>query len=93
MSSLPPSTASSTLPVQAPRGKILMMAGVAGAVITNIYSTQPILPLIAEDLHIGISQVDLIAGSALLGFSTGLASLLPLGDRHPAAHADLPRGR
>jgi len=58
-----------------------MMAIVAGAVITNIYSTQPILPLIAADLHVDQTQVALVAGAALLGFSTGLALLLPLGDR------------
>ncbi|MGO4465529.1 MFS transporter, partial [Pseudoduganella sp. RAF53_2] len=81
MSKLPTSTISPTAPALASRGKILMMAGVAGAVITNIYSTQPILPLIASDLRVGLTQVDLVAGAALLGFSTGLALLLPLGDR------------
>lgn len=81
MSKLPTSTTSPTAPALASRGKILMMAGVAGAVITNIYSTQPILPLIASDLRVGLTQVDLVAGAALLGFSTGLALLLPLGDR------------
>jgi len=81
VSKLPTSTISPTAPALASRGKILMMAGVAGAVITNIYSTQPILPLIASDLRVGLTQVDLVAGAALLGFSTGLALLLPLGDR------------
>lgn len=65
----------------ASRGKILMMAIIAGAVITNIYCTQPILPLIAAGMRIDITTVDLVAGAALLGFSTGLALLLPLGDR------------
>jgi predicted MFS family arabinose efflux permease len=58
-----------------------MMAIIAGAVITNIYCTQPILPLIAAGMRIDITTVDLVAGAALLGFSTGLALLLPLGDR------------
>jgi len=57
------------------------MAIIAGAVITNIYCTQPILPLIATGLRIDVTMVDLVAGAALLGFSTGLALLLPLGDR------------
>ncbi|KAB8058588.1 MFS transporter [Janthinobacterium sp. FT14W] len=65
----------------APRGKILIMAVIAGAVITNIYCTQPILPLIQADLGVGLAAVDLVAGAALLGFATGLALLLPLGDR------------
>jgi predicted MFS family arabinose efflux permease len=64
----------------ASRGKIVMMAIIAGAVITNIYCTQPILPLIAASLHLNVTTVDLVAAAALLGFSTGLALLLPLGD-------------
>lgn len=72
--SLPP-------PVIASRGKILMMAIIAGAVITNIYCTQPILPLIAAGLRVDLTAVDLVAGAALLGFATGLGLLLPLGDR------------
>ena len=65
----------------APRGKILMMAVIAGAVITNIYCTQPILPLIQSGLGVDLAAVNLVAGAALLGFATGLALLLPLGDR------------
>lgn len=68
-------------PAVASRGKILMMAIVAGAVITNLYCIQPILPLVAADLRVDLTTVDFVAGAALLGFSTGLALLLPLGDR------------
>jgi len=68
-------------PEVASRTKIIMMAIVAGAVITNLYCTQPILPLIASDLRVDVATVDLVAGSGLLGFATGLALLLPLGDR------------
>jgi predicted MFS family arabinose efflux permease len=58
-----------------------MMAIIAGAVITNLYCVQPILPLIAGGFGASLTAVDLVAGAALLGFSTGLALLLPLGDR------------
>ncbi|MFU2325523.1 MFS transporter [Pseudomonas sp. NFX98] len=81
MSGLPNISASSPAPAVASRGKIIMMAIIAGAVITNIYATQPILPLISSDLGIGLTTVDLVAGAALLGFAFGLAFLLPLGDR------------
>ncbi|WP_242169110.1 MULTISPECIES: MFS transporter [unclassified Pseudomonas] len=64
-----------------PRGKNIMMAVIAGAVVTNIYCTQPVLPLIASDLDVAVSTVNLVAGAALLGFATGLALLLPMGDR------------
>lgn len=81
MHSLPTIAVSAATPAVAPRGKIVMMAIIAGAVITNIYCTQPILPLIKADLGIDLTTVDLVAAAALLGFSTGLALLLPLGDR------------
>jgi predicted MFS family arabinose efflux permease len=58
-----------------------MMAIIAGAVITNVYCTQPILPLIKTGFGVDLTTVDLVAAAALLGFSTGLALLLPLGDR------------
>ena len=81
MQGLPITPDSSSAPALASRGKIVTMAVIAGAVITNIYCTQPILPLIANGLHVGLTTVDLVAAAALLGFSTGLALLLPLGDR------------
>ena len=69
------------VPEVASRAKILMMAIIAGAVITCLYCTQPILPLIAAGFGVGLTTVDMVAGVALLGFSGGLAFLLPLGDR------------
>jgi len=68
-------------PAVASRGKVVMMAIIAGAVITNVYCIQPILPLIKADLKVDLTTVDVVAGGALLGFSTGLALLLPAGDR------------
>lgn len=81
MNGLPSTPESLPPPATVSRGKILMMAIIAGAVITNIYCTQPILPLIASGLGVDLTAVDLVAGAALLGFSTGLGLLLPLGDR------------
>ncbi|SOE75104.1 Predicted arabinose efflux permease, MFS family [Burkholderia sp. OK233] len=81
MSGLPSPPVSSSATAVASRGKIVMMAVIAGAVITNIYCTQPILPLIKAGFGVDLTTVDLVAAVALLGFSTGLALLLPLGDR------------
>ena len=81
MSNLQITSADTHTPEAASRGKIIMMAIVAGAVITNIYCTQPILPLIASGLRVDVATVDLVASAALLGFASGLALLLPLGDR------------
>lgn len=66
----------------ASRGRIVLMAVIAGAVITNLYCIQPILPLIASDMQIGLTAADLVAGVALLGFAAGLGLLLPPGDRY-----------
>lgn len=74
-------SANAPTPALASRGKIIMMAIIAGAVITNIYCTQSILPLIASGFGVDLTAVDIVAGAALLGFATGLALLLPLGDR------------
>lgn len=81
MSALPDTSSAASAPPAASRARIVMMAIIAGAVITNIYCTQPILPLIASDMKVNLTTVDLVAGAALLGFSSGLALLLPLGDR------------
>ncbi|CAB3772473.1 putative transporter [Burkholderia puraquae] len=82
-SGMPPiAPPAATPPATASRGKIVAMAAIAGAVVTNIYCTQPILPLIAQDLHADPATAALVAGAALLGFATGLALLLPLGDRY-----------
>lgn len=74
-------SATHTPPPSASRGKIIVMGAIAGAVATNIYCTQPILPLIETGLGVDLAAVDLVAGAALLGFASGLALLLPLGDR------------
>jgi len=63
------------------RGKILAMAFVAGSVVANIYFGQPMLPLIAADLHIPAGSIGLIPGFTLAGFALGIALLVPLGDR------------
>jgi len=76
----PPAPSGATA-ATASRGKILMMAIIAGAVITNLYCIQPILPLIRTGMGLDLTTTDLVASAALLGFATGLALLLPLGDR------------
>ena len=64
------------------RAMILAMAFVAGCVVANIYFAQPMLPLIAADLHVPAASIGLIPGFSLAGFALGLALLLPLGDRY-----------
>ena len=56
------------------------MAFTAGAVVANIYFSQPMLPLIAQSLHARPSAIGLIPAFTLAGFAAGLATLVPLGD-------------
>ena len=65
---------------RATRGQILAMASTAGAVVANIYFSQPMLPLIAASLHAPPWAIGLIPACTLAGFSGGLALLVPLGD-------------
>ena len=58
------------------------MAFTAGAVVANIYFSQPMLPLIAADLHAPAGAIGLIPACNLAGFAAGLATLVPLGDRY-----------
>jgi predicted MFS family arabinose efflux permease len=67
---------------RASRGQILAMAFTAGAVVANIYFSQPMLPLIAESLRLPASAIGLIPACTLAGFAAGLAVLVPLGDRY-----------
>jgi len=67
---------------RATRGQILAMAFTAGAVVANIYFSQPMLPLIAQSLHAPASAIGLIPACNLAGFAAGLALLVPLGDRY-----------
>lgn len=66
----------------ATRGQILAMAFTAGAVVANIYFAQPMLPLIAQSLNAPASAIGLIPAFTLAGFSGGLLTLVPLGDRY-----------
>ena len=70
-----------TAPVSpARRGPFVAMAAIAGAVVANIYFSQPMLPLIAADLGAPPESIGLIPGFTLAGFAAGLATLVPLGD-------------
>src|ERR1700761_5857877 len=58
------------------------MAFIAGAVVANIYFSQPMLPLIADSLGAPPSAIGLIPGFTLAGFAAGMATLVSLGDRY-----------
>lgn len=59
---------------------VLMMAAATGFAIANIYYAQPVLPLIANDLG-STGPVTFIPTATQIGYSAGIISLVPVGDR------------
>ena len=64
-----------------PRSLVLLLAVASGAVVANLYYSQPLLAEIARGLHIGESQVGWIPALTQIGYGLGLLFLTPLGDR------------
>jgi predicted MFS family arabinose efflux permease len=67
-------------PRLAPRIVAAMAAG-AGFAAANVWYNQPMLGLIARDLHAPLGQVAMIPTATQVGFALGILLLLPLGDR------------
>ncbi len=67
-------------PGLAPR-VLAAMAVAAGFAAANVWYNQPMLGLIARDLHASPGQVAMIPTATQVGFSLGILLLLPLGDR------------
>nr|WP_315598631.1 MFS transporter [uncultured Cupriavidus sp.] len=62
------------------RSLILLFAFACGAIVANLYYAQPIIALIAPDLHMSESTASLIVSLTQIGYAAGLFFLVPLGD-------------
>lgn len=70
-------------PEQAPglgRGTLLLMSVAAGLAVAGNYFAQPLLDVIARDLHLSTSVSALVVTVAQTGYGIGLLILVPLGD-------------
>lgn len=65
---------------QMARGLILLFAFSCGAIVANLYYAQPIIALIAPDLHMSGGMASLIVSLTQIGYAAGLFFLVPLGD-------------
>jgi predicted MFS family arabinose efflux permease len=69
-------------PILDKAGVLLLAAGTAASV-SSIYLTQPILNLLASELHGSVGQMGLVTTLTQVGFGLGIVFLVPLGDIVP----------
>lgn len=65
-----------------PRSLVFLMAAGTGFAVASLYYAQPILTLLAADLHASDRTVGMIPTMTQLGYALGILLLSPLGDRH-----------
>jgi predicted MFS family arabinose efflux permease len=61
---------------------VLMLATGAGFSVASIYYSQPMLGILVNELHAGVSTVGLVPTLTQIGYALGILLLAPLGDRH-----------
>jgi len=62
------------------RGLVTLFAFCCGAIVANIYYAQPIIDLIAPDIHLSAHGASLIVSLTQIGYALGLFFLVPLAD-------------
>ncbi len=62
------------------RSLVLVFALACGLTVANLYYLQPLLPLIARELHTGAGPAGLLITSTQVGYGVGIVTLVPLGD-------------
>lgn len=67
-------------PMAMTRTMIALFAFCCGAIVANIYYAQPIIGLIAPDIHLSGQTASLIVSLTQIGYALGLFFLVPLGD-------------
>ncbi|MCI2423246.1 MFS transporter [Saccharopolyspora sp. K220] len=64
------------------RALMVLFAVASGAAVGSLYYAQPLLDIIARDLHVGEGTAGLLVTATQLGYAAGILFIVPLGDRH-----------
>lgn len=59
---------------------VMLMATATGLAVAGNYYAQPLLPLIAAEMHVSVAAAGGIVTTAQLGYAAGLLLIVPLGD-------------
>ena len=62
------------------RRLVVLLAVACGASVANLYYAQPLLDVIARDLHVSPGAAGLLVTASQIGYGAGLVLLVPLGD-------------
>lgn len=68
------------LPLNMTSAMLSLFALCCGAIVANIYYAQPIIGLIAPDIHMSDGVASLIVSLTQIGYALGLFFVVPLGD-------------
>jgi predicted MFS family arabinose efflux permease len=60
---------------------VFLFAVASGVAVSTVYLPQPLLRLIADDLHVGVGRAGTLATAVQFGYAFGILLLVPLGDR------------
>lgn len=82
MSQISPVT-NTTAPVSALSAKVVfLLATGAGLSVASIYYSQPMLGIMGNAFHAGVSDTGMVPTLTQVGYALGILLLAPLGDRH-----------
>jgi predicted MFS family arabinose efflux permease len=75
-----PSAPESSNHMRLTRGMIALFSFCCGAIVANLYYAQPIIALIAPEMHMTPGTASLIVSLTQVGYALGMFFLVPLGD-------------
>jgi len=76
-------SATTTAPAPALSAKIVfLLAAGAGLSVASIYYSQPMLSIMGDTFHAGVSDTGMVPTLTQAGYALGILLLAPLGDRH-----------